>query len=463
MGHQMVDFLTDQLRDSQNANGKVLSWTDPVDALKSLSDLKGNDPSELFEFVSRTSIRLHHPKYIGHQISPPLPITAVSSMLVDLLNNGMGVYEMGMGGTAIERKIVEELATKFGMPETADGFFTSGGSLANLTALLAARAMKTDDAVWKFGTQDVRHVVLVSEAAHYCVDRAVRIMGLGDSGIRRVKTNSKFQMCLDDLEKSIEELSDEGRVAIAVVASACSTSTGSYDDLDGIASICQANKIWLHVDGAHGVPVVFSRKYRHLVRGISRADSVTMDFHKLLMVPAVTSALVFRNSSDAYRTFSLQAEYLFDNRDQEEWFNLARRTFECTKQMIGLKVMSIIHTYGTEIFEQNVDQLYDLTRSFAILIQQDERFELALEPESNILCFRYLETKHQEHCELNAKIRTALVKDGKFYIVQTMLDGQTWLRTTVANPFTSNEDFQQLLDEIGRWANSILREEQSTI
>ena len=381
-------------------------------------------------------------------------MSSLAGLVSDILNNGTAVYEMGMASNAIEKVVTDWLANQIGFGKNGSGFLTSGGTLANLTALLAARKAKTT--VWEKGNAK-KLAVMVSEQAHYCIDRAARILGMGDDGIIKIPVDAQYRMQTDSLEKHYQEAKAKGIQVIAVVSSSCSTSTGSYDNLNIIADFCKKYELWLHVDGAHGGAVVVSQKYRHLVNGIERADSITIDFHKMLMTPTLNTALMFKNSANSYKTFQQNAEYLWETTQSEEWFNSGKRTFECTKLMLSTKIYAIIKMHGVEIFEQNVNHLYDKSRTFAVMIQEHVNFELALIPQANIVNFRYVNGEEIILNKLNTQIRQQLLENGDFYIVQTIIQNKRYLRITVMNPLTTNEHFNKLLQEIERIGKTLVR------
>lgn len=453
--HNLVDILADYLESAQNQTIKdVIPYQEPDEALAFWhADYEQNDRNVL-DFFKKTiekSTHLHHPRYMGHQVTPPLPITAIASMLSGMLNNGMAVYEMGLVSNPLERILSEILAKRIGFDHNASGLLTSGGTLANLTALLAARAAKTD--VWEEGNND-KLAVMVSEEAHYCIDRAARIMGMGSDGIIKIPTNDKLQIRTDLLEKYYNEAIEKGFRVICIVGSACSTSTGSYDNLEEIAAFAQKHSLWFHADGAHGGAVIFSEKYKHKVTGLDQADSVVIDWHKMLMTPALATALIFRRDEDSYKTFQQKAQYLWANQHSKDWFNSGKRTFECTKLMMSLKVYAIIKAHGEQIFSENVDYLYDLGQTFAEIIKSRPNFELAIEPESNIVCFRLKSSKNDLN-ELNSTIRKQLLQEGKFYIVQTTLNENVYLRVSLMNPLTTVSDLNALLNEVENIGNQI--------
>jgi len=449
-GHRLVDLLADYLETAQKGGSDlpVMPSYEP-DALHEEYRLDKIKSPDLFSRVLADSIHVHHPRYVGHQVCPPIPMTALAGLIGDLLNNGMGVYEMGQAANAIEREVVRNVAQQMDMGPEAGGFLTSGGTLGNLTALLTARSLKADTRVWTEGHTE-KLALMVSEQAHYCVDRAVRILGWGEEGIIKVPVDSDYRMRTDQLPELFRQAEDRGIRVIAVVGSACSTATGSFDDLEAIAEFCRKEDLWFHVDGAHGGALAYSSKYRSRIRGIERADSVVMDFHKMLLTQALTTALIYRNHRHAYATFQQKAEYLWSRQEAPEWFNPAKRTFECTKVMMGLRPYLLLHTYGPQIFDQYLTRVMDLTRAFADLVRKEPHFELALDPQCNILCFRFRKEgmEMEANNELNSTIRQEIIDSGKFYLVQTQLQGTLWLRCTFTNPFTTVEHFSALLEEI---------------
>lgn len=449
-GHELVNQLADLLTHAQNRKGKVTDPKPPEELLEFWKSHSVQGSHDLFQNVIDQSTKVHHPKYIGHQVSVPVPVSALSNLLTGLLNNGMGIYEMGEGATAIEKIVVDIFCDHIGY-KGGGGVFTSGGTLANLTGLLAARASYKEKKIWTEGTSD-QYCIMVSEMAHYCVDRAVRIMGWGENGIIKVPVNDKFKMDTLALSSLYDKATKDGKKVLAIVGSAPCTATGSYDDLHAIADFCKDQKLWFHVDGAHGGPAIFSKKYNYLMSGAERADSVVIDAHKMMLTPALTTALLFKRKDDSYHTFSQDAYYLWEGQEDREWYNLARRTFECTKVMMAVRVFTIIKEYGIEIFDEYVTRQYNLAREFAEVLDQSDDFELAIFPDSNIVCFRYIpdyQSNNQEDIsELNRKIRKDIFQKGDFYLVQTQLNDDLYLRVSLMNSLTTINDLKEVLDAI---------------
>ncbi len=450
LGHQVVDMLADHIEMVQtNAEHPVIPYKDPEDELAYWQQDFSSDTEilDVFKNILNHSINVHHPRYMGHQVAVPTLVSGLAGLMSDLLSNGTGVYEMGMAANAIEKIITDKVAHRIGYNSDASGFLTSGGTLANLTALLAARKAKAPSAVWELGHRE-KLAVLVSEEAHYCIDRAARILGMGSEGIIKIPVDDHFKINTSLLNSYYNRAKSEGYHVIALIGCACSTATGSYDDLQSLADFAEEHNLWFHIDGAHGGAVVFSDHYKYLVNGISRADSVVIDFHKMLMTPALNTGLIFKKSEEAYTTFEQQAQYLWDSQHTKEWYNSGKRTFECTKSMMAIKIYTILKTYGEEIFGHNVDRLYQMASVFAKMIDKRPDFELALMPEANIVNFRYTNVHQDDINTVNAEIRQRLIKSGTFYIVQTRIHGNLYLRTTIMNPLTKESDLIALLDEI---------------
>ena len=447
-GHQLIDHLTDYLGRAQRGEPMpVLPWVEPNAMAErwpaGFSPEGDGQLLSVLQTVLAEANHLHHPRYVGHQVPGPLPVSALCDMLASLLNNGMAVYEMGMSGTAMERSVIRWMAESLGFDgAAADGVLTSGGSVGNLTALLAARQVQAEH--WPGAAP----VFLVSDQAHYSVLRAARIMGLGRDGVEIVPSDAGFHLRAELLEECMQRAEARGRKVIAVAAAACSTATGAYDPLERIADFCERHQLWMHVDAAHGGAACLSERRRPLLRGVERADSVVWDAHKMLLMPALVSGVVFRNGLHSYVAFEDKASYLFERAGQEEWFNLGHRTIECTKTMSCLKVYAALRCFGTRLFGEYIDYTYDLAGRFATMIREEPDFELATTPESNIVCFRYLPKGVTDPDRLQGAIRKRILAEGSFYLVQTQLRTGLHLRTTLINPFTEETHLAELLNTV---------------
>lgn len=448
-GHALVDALAGYLSGALRGEGPALPWKEPEERLKEWPspEVRAADPAALFATLLAQSQHVHHPGSFGHQVAPPLPLTALADLAVSILNNSLAVYEMGPASILVEKKVIEWMGRRLGYGPASNGVFTSGGTLGNLSALLAARQAKGGKDCWNEGTREP-FCFLASNYSHYSIDRAAKIAGWGGGGIELVDVDEQFRMRVEALGPALEKARAAGKKVLGICASACTTATGAFDPIDAIADFAEANGLWLHVDGAHGASATLSEKYRHLVRGISRADSVVWDPHKMMMTPSLTTAVLFKNGDDSYRTFAQQASYLFQKGAREEWFNPSHRTLECTKRDFAFRLYVVLRVYGEKLFADYLDRQFDLARDLARKINDTDDFALAAEPQANIVCFRYVGKKIADPDALHTQVRRKIVARGKFYLVQTKLPNGVHLRVTLMNPFTTVEHVSELLEEI---------------
>ena len=445
-GHALVDALADQLARWQRREGAVLPWRDPATA----KEVWAAEPPRGFvddlARIARASTGIVNPRCMAHQVAPPLPQAALAELVSAILNNGMAVYEMGPASVPIELLVIEWMCKMLGMPAGAGGVLTSGGSLGNLTALLAMRQARAGANVWRDGVK-APLAVLVSQDAHYSVSRTLSIMGLGEAGAIRVPLDAKHRMTAEAVRKAIAA-ANHPRI-LGIVAAAGSTATGAFDPLDELADVAAEHQLWLHVDAAHGGGVALSAKHRHKLRGIERADSVVWDAHKLLMMPALVTAVIFKRESHAYDAFAQQASYLFaGTRPEETWWDLGQRTLECTKRAMSIELWTALRSRGEGWFGEVVDRQHALAAELAAKIGASSDFELALQPESNIVCYRHRPQGVGDLDAHNRALRKRVVEDGTFYIVGTQLPSGYHLRSTLMNPLTESRDLDELLDHL---------------
>ncbi len=462
-GHRLVDQLTDYMVAARQGQMPVL----PAPAPPTLADRYQQSPpaepapdavkclSRQVQELIEQGIHLQHPGYIGHQVGAPLPAASLAELVTGVLNQSMAVYEMSPSATHIERQTVRWLCNIMGWGQAADGVFTSGGSLGNLTALLAARNHATGGGAWEKGVRSGSPLaMLVSEHAHYSVARSAGILGLGQENVLRVPVDRQLRMDPAALAECYRAAVAQGKKIAAVVASAGTTATGSFDPLREIGEFCRARGVWFHVDGAHGASVLLSPKYRSLAEGIELADSVIWDAHKMLFQPGLATALLFRQGSHSYEAFSQEASYLF-GRHAFPNYDLGLRTIECTRPMQAWKLWISFQLYGLRGLGEMVTQKLDLARAFAALLRVQPDFELLIEPMCNILCFRHIPGSAKREAlsaaqldEHQAKVRQRVLASGKFFLVQTRIGEALYLRCTLMNAYTTEQDLVRLLELI---------------
>jgi L-2,4-diaminobutyrate decarboxylase len=441
-GHRLIDAIAEQLARWQRRDGNVLPWRQPSEARTQWPiDGVGADLVDDLQRIMVASTALYHPRFMGHQVPPPLPGAALAELVGAVLNNGMAVYEMGPAGVPIELEVVEWMTRRLGFGPGAGGVFTSGGSLGNLTALLAMRQAKAGFDTWTRGAHAGPPLaVIVSSDAHYSVARTLRIMGWGDGGAISAAVDSAHRLTAASVEQALAGAKRHGtHRVIGIIAAASSTATGAFDPLHELADVAEREGLWFHVDAAHGGGVALSPTLRGKLAGIERADSVVWDAHKLMMMPALVTAVLFKHGGKAYEAFAQQASYLFAAAAPEDvWWELGTRTLECTKRMMAIEVWTALRVHGEQLFGEIVDRLCALTRAFAARIAATDDFEVVVEPELNILCYRHKTAD-------NRALRQRLVEDGRFYIVGTELAEGYCLRSAIMNPLIEPSDFDDLI------------------
>ena len=404
------------------------------------------------------SVRLHHPAYIAHQVGIPDYPGALAATINGVVNNPMAIYEMGPSAATLEFAVVNWMLEKVGwtaqpFPDEmaghsgAAGVLTHGGSLANLTGLLAARARVAPTA-WERGTpHDLG--VLAPANCHYSVARAVSILGLGADAVYPIDVDAHGVVQPDGLPTALGKMRDDGRRPMALIANACSTATGLHDPLRPIGEFCRDEGIWYHVDACHGATALLAERSKHYLDGIELADAVVWDAHKMMQVPTLCAALLLRDGQDFDRAFHQEASYLAYGHDRDGYDSLPRAV-ECTKASLSLKIFLNLAFRGERALGDYVDDRYAMTRRAHRIIDAHPDFHCPYVPESNILCFRY-----RDDDALQKPIRDALVRDRSFHLTSARVDGREYLRITVMNKHTDETTIRDMLDAIAATAQKL--------
>ena len=450
-GQLVLDRMAVYLKQAEQGAMAVLDSLGPQDLLAHFVEASRPGQTDLKHFLDDFLTRvhhLHHPRFFCAQVVPILPLAAWSEAVVALLNNSSAVFEMGPASVALENLLLDWLAEKIGYETgSAGGVLTNGGSAGNLTGLLAARQARAGYDIWEEGHRGERYTVLVSEQAHYCVQRAVQIMGWGAAGATLVGVDQDYRMTRETLAEAHERAVKQGLTPLAVSASACTTSSGAYDPMDAVANFCDQHKLWMHVDGAHGAPVLLSQRLRDRVKGLERADSIVWDLHKMMAMPLTTTAVLFRRKEDSFGAFRQKATYLFGDSEERPWFQSGMRTLECSKRNMGLSFWMALQVYGEAFFRDYVEYTHDLAQAFAEQIVNSPDFELAAPPQSNIVCFRW--RPHGSTLDdLQQSLRDRVNQSGQASVGLTRLRDGLYLRAVFMNPLSRIEDAMALLDLI---------------
>ena len=476
-GMRVMELLADHFARVQRSEGNVLNWSDPkaciadarsyVDrasepggAVDATPDAIAARIAELTQQILSRGQTLHDPRYVGHQVPPPMPLAGLFDAIGSITNQVMAIYEMGPWASAVEEAMVRTLGERIGyVKDTFAGFITSGGSLANLTALLTARNVAIKG-VWREGMHGTKGppVVVTHAEAHYCVARAVGMLGIGTSNLLKCGLDAQHRMDPVALDELLTQLNREGRPVIAVVAAACSTKYGAFDPLNEIADVCARHRVWLHVDAAHGGAACMSVTHRHLVEGLHRADSVVWDAHKMLHVPALCTFVFYRNREHRFAAFEQDAPYLFDSSAPGiAEFDSGLKTVECTKRAEAFGLWGLWSLFGPRLFADIVDVTFATGRRFFQMLRDAEDFVPLHEPQCNIVVFRHVpraweSLSPQRVGELQLALRRRVIESGRYYLVPSKVDGIGALRAVITNPLTDEEHLEGLMETLRKEA-----------
>ena len=459
----VLQKLNTYLTESQTGQGKVLIQNDPkkiadelqLEKLIRKGKINSENIEQWMENYLKNTQHMHHPHYMGHQVSVPHPAAALADFIHGLVNNPMAVYEMGPAAATIEKVIINWMLQKTGwfsaisITETDNslikggGILTHGGSLANLTVMLAARA-KVDPDAWTTGvSKDL--VVFCPEVSHYSIARSISMMGMGSNAIIPIKVNTKEILQPDDLYPKFQKAKVDGKKIMAVVANACATSTGLYDPIEEVGQFCKENDLWFHIDGAHGAGALLSDKEKHLMKGIKTADSMIWDAHKMLRTSTLCAAALFKDHRNLDQTFHQKGSYIYFEKEKIG-FDVISNSVECTKAGIGTKLFWVLAAEGEQGITDYIERQNNLAKDIYKLIITKNHFESPYVPESNILCFLY--TKYGKENNFQLAIRNELVKRGDFYITSVIVNKQLYLRLVLMNPKTEISHIKALYKEI---------------
>jgi len=281
--------------------------------------------------------------------------------------------------------------------------------------------------------------VVAPEAAHYSISRAVGIMGLGQRALVAAPADADGRLQPDRLASTLAGLRERGQVVVAVVASACSTAAGLYDPLRETGLLCREQGVWLHVDGAHGASALVSPSLRHLLDGVELADSLVWDAHKMLRVPALCAAVLVRDARHLDGAFRQDASYLFHPKD-EPGFDFMPRTVECTKAGLGLRLFLVLASQGAGALAVHVERQTALAREAAARLAREPGLEVAVAPESNIVCFRVAGDDGRQ-----LEVRRRLLAGGRHYVSSAVFRGRRWLRLALMSPATDEAELERLV------------------
>lgn len=404
---------------------------------------------EIERDVAGEAHKLHHPRYIGHQVAPPVTPAIAVDLLMSALNNSQAVVEMSPSLIMVEHAVLGWFAELLGFEAGFGGSFVSGGAVGNLTALAAARAHALPGA-WRAGLGARRAAIVTSEAAHYCIERAAGLLGIGSDAVIGVPTRAG-RMVPEAAARALDAAAGEGRAVLALVATAGTTALGAIDPLDELADVAAERGVWLHVDAAHAGSFLLSERLRPLLKGLERADSLAIDLHKMMFQPISTALVLFRERARLAAAFAQTAPYLLRD-EAEPGYDFGALTLQCSRRADALRAWATLKLLGADGVAELQERTVDLARAAAETIAARGDFELVQLPETNIVCFRHvppaLAGDGPALDRHNDAARERLRTERYAYLTGTTLAGRRVLRMTFMNPRAELRHVEQVLDRV---------------
>ncbi|HET9418348.1 MAG TPA: aminotransferase class I/II-fold pyridoxal phosphate-dependent enzyme [Chthoniobacterales bacterium] len=445
-GYRVVDLLAEHFAGMER--GPVGAKVDPARIQKLLAAFPpedGRQPRELLAQLERevfpNNLHVDHPRFFAFVPGPNNFVSTMADALAAGFNIFNGTWLGGSAAAALERGVVGWFCRMCGLPETAGGLFVSGGSMANLTALVAARHALLQDRV-------ERAIVYFSDQTHASVERALRVIGFSPEQMRKLPSDDKFRLSVAGLRTTIAEDRGKGLRPFCVIANAGTTNTGAVDPLPELADLAAAEKMWLHVDGAFGAASVLSPRGKNLLAGLERADSISLDPHKWFFQSFECGCVLVRDMAQLKSAFQVRPDYLRDVHREAAEFNPCDYGVQLTRSFRALKVWMSFETFGAAAFRQAITRGFELAELAERELRARRGWQIVSPAQMATVCFRFGETD-----TVQTKLVDAMLRDGYAFLTSTTLKGVTCLRLCTINPRTTEADVigtVKRLDELAR-------------
>ena len=449
IGYRVIDRLVEHL--TTLSTQPVGAKADPSTLIPAFSQPppeEGTDfetvLAQLEQQVFRHTMHVNHPRFLAYVPGPSNFVSAMADALASGYNVFAGTWISGSGPAAVELAVVDWLRQACGFPSGAGGLFVSGGTMANLTALAVARHVTLEDRL-------DGATVYFSDQAHSSLEKALFLLGISPANFRRLPSDGDFRLPLGELARSIEQDRASGLRPFCVIATAGTTNTGAIDPLADLASLCHAENLWLHVDGAYGAAAALSRRGRDLLRGIELADSLSLDPHKWLFQPFEIGCVLVRDLAQLRDTFRILPEYLKDTHQRSEDFNFTDYGLQLTRSFRALKLWMSIQVFGMASFRAAIERGFVLAEFTEACLGGMPGWEIVTPANMAVVCFRYSAGSDAFHLRLVQ----ALLDDGSALITSTVLRGRTVLRACTINPRSTQADIRTTLERLDFLAQTL--------
>jgi glutamate/tyrosine decarboxylase-like PLP-dependent enzyme len=420
---------------------------------------------EVEEKIFANSTLYTSPRFFGYINGSGNQAAVLAELLAAALNQLVAKWHFSPAASEVERRVIRWIAEFIGYAPDAGGCLLSGGSAGNLVGLAVARERKAGFDIASRGMKEGPLLtVYVSQEGHASLEKSMTLLGMGRNQLRTIPVGEDFTIDLDALEKHVISDRARGSRPICVVGNAGTTSTGAVDPLDSLAGFCQRHKLWFHVDAAYGGPAARTQAADHLFRGIERADSVVVNPHKWLYVPAEAACILVRDPRALRETFRIGADYLQEEHDSEHDgpFDFKDYGPQLSRNFRALKVWMTFKAYGAKRLRAAINSNIEVMRYLADRIDESPDFVRLAPVPLSVVCFRYCTSdtsiQRDQDCldRLNSQLPDALEKDGRAFLSTTRINGRKALRACSVNHRLCRDDVDVLLDVIREVAGSLI-------
>lgn len=447
-GHRAVDLIADHFANMQS--GPVGAKADPARFLPLFDrdpSEDGQDPQELLSqlecHVLPNNLHVDHPRFFAFVPGPNNFVSTMADALAAGFNVFNGTWLGGSAAAVVELGVVRWLCRICGLPAAAGGLFVSGGSMANLTALVAARHALLQDCVGGA-------TVYFSDQTHSSVERALRVIGFAPDQMRRLPSDEQFKSPLDELRGAISRDRAKGLRPFCIIANAGTTNTGAIDSMVDLADLAATEGLWLHVDGAFGAAAILSERGRAVLRGLQRADSITLDPHKWLFQSFECGCVLVRDAALLKSAFEIKPDYLRDVHRSAEEFNPCDYGVQLTRSFRALKVWLSLNTFGLAAFRQAITRAFELAELAERELRLRVGWEILSPAQMATVCFRF-----GNDDQLQTRLVDVMLGDGFAFLTSTTLKGATALRLCTINPRTTEDDIVATVDRLDEFARQL--------
>jgi aromatic-L-amino-acid/L-tryptophan decarboxylase len=424
--------------------------------LDSKLPIKGTDFDSLLKVFRETIVPFSrqnaHPRMFGYVQSPGTPIGAFADLLASILNANLTIWRSAPAPVELERLTIDWIRQILRFSPQAGGLFVSGGSMANLAALAAARQKKHNS----LG----RLRMYASSATHFSIAKAAALLGIGRENVCDVAVDERLKMRVNDLVAKINADLEAGYVPFCVVGNAGTVDTGAVDPLSEIREVANRFQLWMHVDGSYGAFAILAESARKLFAGMEEADSIALDPHKWLYLPVDVGCVIYRDPEIARSAFAHEAEYTrMFGEEADEAFVCWDYGPELSRRFRALKVWMLLKGVGLNRLSEAIESNLACARHLESMVRASDDFEMVAPVELSIFCFRHvpaqLRNQPPEAIDaFNERLLIALQRDGSSYLSNATLGGRFALRGCVLNYRTTLRDMEILLDDLRRVAKS---------